>query len=88
MIIKIQLREQNLICVLYKQNYLEMSKDPMIHKYNSLSVNIGDYIWLLYSKIIIHMLTQINWISTFGVQIAAHYVYIIRYYIVKHYVFV
>ena len=34
MIIKIRLREQNLICVSYEQNYLELNKDTMIHKYD------------------------------------------------------
>ena len=34
MIIKVQLREQDLICVSYEQSYLEMNKDPMIHKYD------------------------------------------------------
>ena len=34
MVIKIWLREQDLICVSYEQNYLEMNNNPMIHKYD------------------------------------------------------
>ena len=60
------------MCLLWAE-YLEMDKDPMIHQYD-LSVNIRDYIWQLYSKFITHMLTQINWVNTFGTQIAPHYV--------------
>ena len=45
-----------------------------------LSFNIGDYIWWLYSKFVACMLTQINWVNTYGT------VSLIRCYIVRHYV--
>ena len=48
MIIKFWLREQKLIYVSYEKNYLEMNKDPMIHKYDwyqsTLEITFSDYI--------------------------------------------
>ena len=87
MIIKIWLREKNLIYVSYEQNYSEMNKDPRIHKHDCYQSTFETIFWF-YSNCITHMLTQINWVNTFGTQITQHYGKLTRYYIVKYYVFI
>ena len=73
MIIKIQLREQkfNMYLLWAKYRYELKSNDP---KAWPLSFNIGDNIQWLDSKFIAHMLTQFNWVNTYGTQTAPHYV--------------
>ena len=64
MIIKIWLREQNLICVSYEQN-IKNEQRSNHQKVWPLSFNIQDYIQWLYFKFIAHMLTQINWVKMY-----------------------